>query len=267
MRLRGGYLLAEALSALALAGLLAAAAAVSLGNARRALRAAEAREAATRAAREAVVITRRALLHGDAVVLRGDTAVDLDFQLGSAVLCHREARALLLPPPARDERPALTLMPQDPSAGDLVGLRLPDAADTADTWWYASVDSVQWQLGAADCGVLDGWRAGADAVRPVLRLVLAESLPPAVAAGAPVRLARRGRLALYRVGGGAWALGYRRCHAWLELCGPIQPVVAPLRAPAAGGFRIVEDSSQRAWSLTAAGHGASGTARASVPWP
>lgn len=267
MRLRRGYLLAEALSALALAGLLAVAAAVSLGGARRALRAAEARDAATRAAREAVAITRRALIHGDAVVLRGDTAVDLDFQLGSAVVCHRESRALLLPPPAASERPGLTQLPQEPSPDDIVGVHLGAVSDPDSVWWYAGVDTVQWQLVASPCGVLEGWRAPTESAQPILRLVLADTLPDAVTPGAQVRIARRGRLALYRVGGGAWALGYRRCHPWLELCGPVQPIVSPLRAPGAGGFRIAADSLRRTWELTAAGHGGLGSAGASVPWP
>lgn len=263
--MRRGYLLAEALCALALAALLAVAAGVSLTGARRALRAAESRDVATRAAREAVTITRRALGTGDAIVPRGDTAVDLDLHLGNAVVCEKEPWAILVPPLPQTDTAALTQLPQLPTPEDLVAVRI-DATGPDEEWWFASVDSVQLRLDPGVCGVLDGWRDHSEAARPLLRLVLSDTVPGRVTLGAPVRVARRGRLALYHVGRGVWALGFRRCHPWLAICGPIQPVVAPLRSPSAGGFRLGADSVDRRWTISARGHGGIGTAEASVPW-
>lgn len=260
MRLRTGHTLAEALCALALGGLLASASAASLTAARRALDAAEARDVGGRAEREAVAVVRRAVAAGSAVMLRGDTAVELDLLLGVGVACGVGWRELTLPWPRAT---GLTMMPQLPGPDDLVAVR-GWRADVAD-WSYAVVDSVTSRIAPELCPVAEGWRAVDAASEPVLRLVLGDSLPSALEPGAEVRVYRRGRFALYHAGSGDWMLGWRRCHPWTEACGPIQPVAGPLRAPSAGGFRVRERLHPGRWEIAALGVGGRG-ASAELPW-
>jgi len=257
---RRGHLVVEALMAMALAGVLAAAAALALTGARRSLHAAERRDRAERAERDAVAILREALSAGDAVLIRGDTAVDLDVLLGVSVVCAVEPRALILPPAVGAG--TLTALPQEPGRDDLVAVRLDS---TEESWWYGVVDSLQARVipGACDAGA--GWQpSGAPA--PVLRLVLLDTVPAEVRVGATVRLARRGRFTLYHAGSGEWMMGWRRCHPWLELCGVVQPVAGPLRTPSAGGlrFRALTDPSRLEILATGADGGRG--ARATVRW-
>lgn len=260
MRVRRGHLVVEALMALALAGVLATAAALALTGARRSLHAAERRDRAERAERDAVAILREALTAGDAVLVRGDTAVDLDVLLGVSVICGIESRALLLPPVA--VAGALTAMPQEPGRDDLVAVRLDS---TEETWWYGVVDSLQSRVMPGVCSAAAGWQpGGADA--PVLRVVLLDTIPSEVRAGAAVRLARRGRFTLYHAGSGEWMMGWRRCHPWLEVCGVVQPVAGPLRTPSAGGLRIRLLADPSRLEILATGADGGRGARATVRW-
>jgi type II secretory pathway pseudopilin PulG len=257
---RPGHTLAEALCALALGGVLATAAGTSLAAARRALEAAEERTRGGRAEREAVAIVRDALEAGAAILARGDTAVELDLLVAAAVVCDVEPGALWIPP-VHDG--GLSALPQPLTRDDLVAVRSGDGG--AEDWWYATVDSVQPRASATRCAVSDGWRGAAQAALPPIRLVLADGVPPALQAGADLRVYRRGRFALYHVGRGEWALGWRRCHPFTEACGPIQPVAGPLVAPGAGGFRITAATGPDRWRIGARGAGGRG-ASAEVPW-
>ncbi len=246
--------------ALALAGALAATAALVLTGARRSLYAAERRDRAERAERDAVAILREALSAGDAILTRGDTAVDLDVLLGVSVVCAVEPRALILPP-AFGER-GLTVLPQEPGRDDLVAVRLDGAEER---WWYGVVDSLQPRVLPGHCDAAGGWQPPGPAA-PSVRLVLLDTVPAEVGMGDMVRVSRRGRFALYHAGSGEWMLGWRRCHPWLELCGVVQPVAGPLRTPAAGGlrFRALEGPSRLEILATGADGGRG--ARATVRW-
>jgi len=260
MRLRRGHLVVEALMALALAGILAAAAALALTGARRSLHAGERRDRAERAERDAVAILREALSAGDAVLIRGDTAVDLDVLLGVSVVCAVEPRALILPPAVGAG--TLTALPQEPGRDDLVAVRLDS---TEESWWYGVVDSLQVRVIPGVCDAAAGWQpSGAPA--PVLRLVLLDSVSSEVRVGATVRLARRGRFTLYHAGSGEWMMGWRRCHPWLELCGVVQPVAGPLRTPSAGGLRFRALTSPSRLEILATGADGGRGARATVRW-
>lgn len=262
MRLRRGHSLAEALCALALGGLLATAAGLMLGSSRRVLEASEQRTVGGRAEREAVVIVRKALVGAESVVLHGDTAVELDLLVGASVLCGFEERALLLPPLRTSASSVLGALSQLPGPDDIVLVRQFDGSADG-RWWNAVVDSVTQRRMPEHCAVVDGWRAPADSSAELLRIVVGDSLPVDLDVAAEVRIYRRGRFALYHVGGGQWAVGWRRCHPWSGACGPIQPVAAPLRAPGAEGFRVT--AAGGAWRLSATGVGGRG-ASARVPW-
>ncbi len=264
MRLRRGHTLAEALCALALSGVLAAAAGSMLGGARRALESAEDRERGGRAEREAVAVVRKAMSSGGAILLRGDTAVELDLLIGTSVLCEADVRALLLPPARVAGALPLSIVPQLPTADDLVAVRRLDAA-LHDEWWYAVIDSVAERQLSARCAVADGWRAAGDSAALLLRVVVSDTVPTDLEAGAEVRLMRRGRFALYHAGSGEWVMGWRRCHPWSGACGVIQPVAGPLVTPSAGGLRLRAYTSPDRWEIAARGVGGRGAA-AVLPW-
>lgn len=247
-----------------LSGVLAAAAGVALGSARRALERSEDRASGGRAEREAVAIVSKAMAAGDAIVLHGDTAVELDLLLGVSVACGVETQALLLPPHRARGSGALTALPQLPTRDDVVLVRRFDGTPDG-WWWHAVLDSVVERRIPGRCSPDEGWRAPADSSASLLRLVVADSIPAELEPGAEVRVLRRGRFALYHIGRGEWALGWRRCHPWSGACGSIQPLAAPLRAPGAQGFRVVAQPDAAAWSVVARGVGSRG-AEALIPW-
>jgi hypothetical protein len=78
----------------------------------------------------------------------------------------------------------------------------------------------------------------ADAAAPRWRLVLRDPLADDVRLGAPIRVMRRGRLALYHAGSGDWMLGWRRCAYDNASCGSVQPVAGPLATRSNGGLRL-----------------------------
>lgn len=251
----------EALCALALGGVLAAAAGLMLASTRRSLEAAESRTVGGRAEREAVAIVRKAMLAGESIVLHGDTAVELDLLIGASVVCASETQALVLPPTRPTASAALSALPQLPTADDVVLVRRFDGTPEG-AWWHAVVDSVAERRAPEHCRSSDGWRSVVDSAVPLVRLVLEDSVPVDIEPGAEVRVLRRGRFALYHIGRGEWAMGWRRCHPWNGACGSIQPIASPLRAPSAAGFRIVSDASS--WRISAQGVGGRG-ATAELP--
>jgi type II secretory pathway pseudopilin PulG len=264
LRARRGYLLAEALCALALAGALAATAATALSAAQRARYAAEVRERAGRAERESIAVLRGALEQGEVIAVRGDTAVDIDLTIVLAAACGVEALALWLPPSRVAVGSPIAVVLQSPSADDVVAIRRSATPTSAPTWEEFVVDSARTLLSAGFCDASDGWATSADASTPRWKLTLRDSLPSAVEVGATIRVARPGRFTLYHAGAGDWMLGWRRCAPDYFVCGVVQPVAGPLRTPAAGGLRIRARAAGDGWELEARGAGGTGAATATV---
>lgn len=239
-RRRRGYLLAEALCALALSGVLAAAAALSLSSARRAMAKTSQLAAAERASRESVSVIASILRESASVTVEGDTAASFAYVVAIGAVCEHAGRVVILPPV--DGQPAaLTARAQPVEAGDMVSVLVVDSLALGAVWVNIVVDSVTQRTTAGSCGASNGWTLPADDGAVRLRLVLAGALPPQTPAGAPVRVLRRGRFSLYASGTGDWMLGWRRCSFLLSDalgCGAIQPVAGPLRTPGAGGLRL-----------------------------
>lgn len=236
---RPGHLLVEALCALALAGVLAAAAAAALGTSRRALASIQATSGSARVAREAAVIAATLLRDADSIVLHGDTAATAAFLVATGAACAIDParRAVLLPPATVTTAPPLTARGQPLEAGDIVAILTGDSLGRDALWWHTVVDSVAERTASSPCGPLEGWTAAADASGARMRLTLRDSLPDAVREGSALRVTRRGRLALY-ASSGEWMLGWRRCTTDGLTCGVAQPVAGPLASRTAGGFRI-----------------------------
>jgi hypothetical protein len=264
VRVRLGYLLAEALCALALAGLLGAAAATMLTGARRSLRASEARDVAERGSVEAVGVLRAALESGRVIALRGDTAIDLDLVIALAPVCQIEPRALWLPPQETIGDVPLTAALQSPATDDIAALRLAAAPTDPPVWDEVVIDSVLART-SGGCDAVSGWIGVADDAAPRWRLVLADTVPTALVVGDLVRVGRTGRFALYHAGSGDWMLGWRRCAPITMVCGVVQPVAGPLRTPAAGGLRIRALTAPNRWEVEARGAGSEHVERATVP--
>jgi len=124
-----------------------------------------------------------------------------------------------------------------PRAGDVALVHdpsaLPGAAD--DVWHERTVAAATTGAGVCTTGAFAPLGAGAGTR---WRLALAgAALPSTVGAGAPVRVLRRRRYALYRAGDGLWYLGMRE---W-DGAGPsgVQPLAGPFDALVAGGMRVV----------------------------
>jgi len=234
MKSRAGFLLAEALCALALSALLAVACATALGGVRRATLAAEARARAERGGREALQVITALARDADSLLVLGDTALDLTIRIASGVVCARDSLGLTLPPALVTGGAALVAQAQPVEAGDELSVLVRDSAVAA-RWERSPIDSVSERSGESPCGPRGGFVAAADAGAGRLRLV-PRALSAGAGAGSAARVGRRGRLVLYNAGRGEWMLGWRRCA--VGVCGVVQPVAGPLRTPAAGGLRI-----------------------------
>ncbi len=226
-------MLAEAVCALALAVLLGAACASLLRSVRRAVTAGETRARAERGGREALAVFAALARDADSVVVLGDTAVELTVRIASGAVCARDATSVTLPPSRVSVGQALVARAQPVEPGDALSILRRDTLGAGARWIHTTVDSVSERAGEFPCGAVSGFVAAADASALRLRL-FAGSLDATVTPGAPVRVGRRGRLALYYAGRGEWMLGWRRCHA--GACGVVQPVAGPLRSPGAGGL-------------------------------
>lgn len=238
---RRGHLLAEALCALALSGVLAAAAALSLGAARRAMASTDRLASAERSSREAVSIIAALMKDADSVVVEGDTAAALSVTIGVGAVCARSGNAIMLPPMDVSAGGPIAARAQPIEAGDLISILMVDSLAIGAYWVHTLVDSVSERTMSSPCGATEGWATPADAGATRLRLVLRDTPSADMPIGAPVRLLRRGRLSLYHAGRGDWMLGWRRCAADGSGCGAIQPVAGPLRTPGAGGLRLRVD--------------------------
>lgn len=257
-RTRRGYLLAEALCALALAGVLAVAAATTLSAAHRAMRSTSERAATERASRESVSVIASVLRESFAVAVEGDTAVAFAQVIALGAICERSGLAIVLPPLAVSVATPLVAHGQPVEPGDLVSVLVVDSLAVGASWVNALVDTVSERTVAGSCGAADGWTQPADDGALRWRLVLRSPLPPSMQSGAPVRVLRRGRLSLYASGSGDWMLGWRRCQFEVPDavgCGGIQPAAGPLRTPAGGGLRLEADALARTIHIEARGSG------------
>lgn len=255
IRRRRGYLLVEALCALALSGVLALSAALALGSARRSMASTARLASAERSGREAASII-AALLHDSrSVAIEGDTAASLSLTIALGVICARDGIAILLPPTAVGSGTPLTARGQPVEIGDLVSVLVVDSLALGARWEQSLVDSATIRTTASPCGSTDGWGLPADDGSSRLRLVLRDSLPADLQAGAPVRVSRRGRVSLYESGTGDWMIGWRRCADVLPsavACGVIQPVAGPLQGPGSG-LQLSVDSTAGLFRIKAAG--------------
>lgn len=238
MRARHGHTIAEALCALALGGVLAAAAAVVLSGTRGAHARLDARFASERVSREALAVAAALIRASDSAVVRGDTAVELSLRIGRGVVCGRDSATIWIAPARVASGRALTTWTQVAELGDAIQVLAADTVTGERRWVTDTIEAASDRVPSAPCDADQGWLPSGDGVARMRVLTLRGSHPE-IAPGDPVRVSRAGRIGLYVDGRGEWMLGWRRCVA--AVCGVVQPVAGPLRTPAAGGFRVAAE--------------------------
>jgi hypothetical protein len=180
--------------------------------------------------------------------------------LGAGLACSITAGAVDLGPDRTAAGLTLSGMRSAPQAGDTAWLFDEGARDgTGDDAWHAielrgaarradTCAGTPFVDPVADAGAI-GWR---------LLPAAGSSIPAGVRAGAPVRLTRKARFALYRGASGDWSLGWTEWNPATGTFNVIQPVSGPFlaynrgRPPASGVALGLRDSLQAA-SLPGAG--------------
>jgi hypothetical protein len=190
---------------------------------------------------------------GGDVAEASDSAVEVRALVGGSVVCAvggaaGGASAVELAP----EAAGVAWWAAAPRAGDVALVHdpgaLPGRAD--DAWRERAVVDVT--SGAAVCGAGPFAAYGAGGGARWRLALAAPALPATVGAGAPVRVLRRRRYALYRAGDQRWYLGAREWDA----DGPqgVQPLAGPFAPPEAAGMRVtVRDTAGAAVGLRGAG--------------
>jgi hypothetical protein len=175
----------------------------------------------------------------DAIIVRGDTALELQAHVGVSVACVAAGDVLVLPSSTTSLGDPYSVWRSPPEVGDVIVVW-----DTAGTgaWFSTPADSVSSVASGAGCVAGGPFRSLADSLAQlsVTRVRLTASLPAGVAPGAPVRVFRLLRWMLYRGGDGRWWLGQRRCS--ISACGSAQPVAGPLASPADSGLAFIDDA-------------------------
>ena len=195
------------------------------------------------AAHEAVAVELRGVstASGDIGPL-SDTAVVFRLPIGGGVACAIASGVIDLAPDSVTGGQSFARLRTAPQPGDTAWLLDEGATDVSsdDAWLARPLTSVTRASGnCAGSPLVD---PVLDAGRPAWRLTFAGTVPLTVTAGAPVRLARAARFALYR-SGADWWLGFTERNpatgAWVT----IQPVSGPYlpfnaATPAASGIAL-----------------------------
>ena len=196
------------------------------------------------AAHEAIAVELRSVspAAGDLARL-SDSAVVFRFPVATGVACDVTSGAIDLAPDSVAAGQLLARARTAPQAGDTAWILDDGPSDLAadDNWVPVALSAVTRSAGRCmTSALLD---PVLDAATPSWRLSHGTTLPPTVVAGAPVRLTRVARFALYRGGTGEHWLGFAEwnpaANAWVA----IQPVSGPYLpfnagAPASSGIAM-----------------------------
>jgi len=223
-----GTTLVELLVALAVGGVVLAAASVTVGHLGREGSASLARSRGESQERAALALVPAALeglspAAGDLAAGEArDTALQLRVAIAQGVACDSAVgQVALSAADSSDER--FTVLAAAPRAGDSLWWWPPGG----ESWIARRVTSVS--SGTATCAA-DGGGA-----QPVLRLAFAT--PDTVPRAAPVRITRQARYSFYHAGDGTWQLGLAEWSEVLHAFAPPQPVAGPFVVGASGGVR------------------------------
>lgn len=202
------------------------------------------------AAHEAVAVELRSISPAAGDINRiSDSAIVFRFPVGAGVACGIAPGSIEFAPDTVSAGQAFASFRSTPQPGDTAWIFDEGASDASvdDGWIPLHVTATTRATGhCAGSPLIDPLL---DATRPSWRLTVSGALPASVASGAPVRLTRISRFALYRGGTGEHWLGFSEVQpatgAWIT----IQPVSGPYlpfntAAPAASGVALAaRDSS------------------------
>jgi hypothetical protein len=161
------------------------------------------------------------------LLLVADTALDVRAAVGGGAACTVASDAVELVDVAVAGAPFVSWWSDAPQRDDVVHLHDegPSPAIADDAWIARDVVGVEFGGGACAVGPLAQWTTSALRLR-----VGGPALPTTLGAGAPVRVTRRRRYALYRAGDGSWQMGQR---SWSAGVASLQPIAGPLNSAAA----------------------------------
>lgn len=239
-RTRTGATVAELAIALVIASVAASIGATLLVAAERRARRDTTNGVASQTARDVshALGTEIAAARWDSLVLRTDTAIDMQAHVGLSVVCAVGPLVIVLPGTQTSLGVPFTFWRQPPEVSDI--LLVWDTAGAA--WRETVINGVSTPADGGGCATTSGFRSVADsnARIPVTRLHLETPFAGPIGIGTPVRLTRRVRWMLYRGADRQWWLGYRRCP--VGACGAAQPVAGPLASPADSGLSLRLDT-------------------------
>lgn len=167
-----------------------------------------------------------------------DTSLELRGLIASSVVCDTAARSIVLAPATADAQTYGSFL-STVAVGDTAWVLL---ADSADAWRPFRVGaSAAYRAGAC---APQGPRLSSQA-RTTPRVALSlDSLSPAAALGAPLRVTRPIRYSLYHAADGGWYLGQRDWNVASSRFNGVQPVSGPFLSRGAGGlsFRYLDSA-------------------------
>ena len=160
-------------------------------------------------------------------VAASDSAVAYYAPVGHAIACALTSSSVDLAPSALASAVSLTWWNTSPQPGDAIALFDDGAANGAldDRWMRAVVTAVTGLPNA--CQSTPFVDSIADAGKVGWRLTISSPVPTTVRRGAPVRISRVERFALYR-SSGEWMLGWTEWNPRTATWNVIQPVAGPL---------------------------------------
>lgn len=196
------------------------------------------------AAHEAVAVELRGASSssGDIAVL-SDSSIVFRLPVGTGVACDITPTAIDLAPDSVSSGQSLARFRTTPQPGDTAWLLDEGSSDVSsdDTWFGVPITSATRITGSCPASpLLDPLR---DAALPAWRLSHSGAVPATAMPGAPVRLTRVSRFALYQGGTGEHWLGFTESHPVTGTWITIQPVSGPYlpynaASPSASGIAL-----------------------------
>lgn len=239
---RGGFTLAELVVTLAMLGLVVTLFLHTLASHQKIFRSFRQRILVSEQLREGRLALlgdmRGTAIRADTIRMLSDSAFEFFASIGSSVACRVNGQVVSLVPASLSSGILLSSMTFPPDTGDLFAVYTsPDSISGARRWVTFRISAVNSALASAACDPSSGFTSSADAANQAYRITLAGATDR-IAAGASVRILRRGRYSLYRASEGGWYLGYKRCNAVATGCSTVQPVSGPYLSHSSGGLHF-----------------------------
>lgn len=165
---------------------------------------------------------------GGDILNMSDSSLDVRGNIGSGVICSHTANSVTIPPLNLVYNRNFTTFLTRPKLNDVIIILDDKAAGNADDDW------IPYTISAIDStlvGCPNFSDAALDAAKYRYRYTFTTNLSPTIVDGAPLRMARGVKYAIYKsASDNLWWLGYRECRGDGSGCAAVQPVSGPYRA-------------------------------------